>query len=321
MDLATVELLACPVCRGGLTLDSEIVEGGDVREGRLTCNMCHSRYDISNGVVRMLPPLPEDERWEQWEHKQALGLAEYENPHPESKPELDLLAAKFGAFCQLTGTILDVGCGIERMPAYAIRPAESKYLGVDPLIGEHERAFDFVQGLGEWLPFRAASFDRVVCATSLDHFPNPSRVMSEIQRVLKPSGRLGLWVGVLNPEYLREVYKRPYKFRDIADRARRELLVRVRERGVLELLKLAWRYLLVHPVRSAVGRARMRLDEAGVVESVFAERSEYHFNFFKAEDVAELVTRSGYTIVKRCLITDREHGDSLFLLAAPNQEE
>jgi SAM-dependent methyltransferase len=270
----------------------------------------------------MLLPLPENERWVQWEEKQALGLTEYESPDPDYKAYYDQIAAEFGAFCQLTGAILDVGCGIEREPAYAIRPPGSKYVGVDPFIAEQARAFDFVQGLGEWLPFRAESFDQAICATSLDHFPDPSRVLSEIRRVLKPSGCLCLWVGVLNPEYLLETFEgTSYRLGDLAGRDhRRELLGRVRGRKVRELPVLAWRHLVLRPMRALVGRIRMRFDEAGFVESVSGERSKYHFHFFKAEEVAELVTRSGYEIVKRRLIKDRIHGDSLFLQAAPSRK-
>lgn len=318
MEMSTVGLLACPACHGGLTLDNEVIAGGEVQKGRLTCNACGLRYDISNGAAYMLPPLPENEHWAQWEHKQELGLEEYESPDPEYKAYYDRVAAEFGAFCQLTGDILDIGCGIEREPAYAVRPRGSRYVGIDPFIGEQERAFDFVQGIGESLPFRAASFDRVICATSLDHVPDPSRVLSEARRVLKHSGLLGLWVGVLNLEHVRELYEPPYKLRDLAYRERRrELLERVRERGIQDLPKVAWRNLVVRPV----GRVRMRLDEAGTVASVYAERSVHHFHFFKAEEIEELVTRCGYEIVKRRLLAGgQQRGDSLFLLAAPNQE-
>ena len=322
MDTSTVELLACPACRKELTLDREVVEDGDVREGRLTCKACYSRYNIANGEALMLMSLPENDRWAQWEQKQELGLTEYESPDPDYKAYYDQVAAEFGAFCQLRGTILDVGCGIEREPAYAIRPPGSRYVGVDPFVAEDARAFDFVQGLGEWLPFRAESFDRAVCATSLDHFPDPSRVLGEIRRVLKPSGRLCLWVGVQNPEYLLETFEgASYGLGDLARRDhRRELLGRVRERKVRELPGLAWRHLVLRPVRGVVGRIRMRFDEAGFVESMSAERSKYHFHFFKAEEVAALVTRSGYEIVKRRPIKARIHGDSLFLQATPSRE-
>jgi SAM-dependent methyltransferase len=46
-----------------------------------------------------------------------------------------------------------------------------------------------IQAIGEHLPFRAASFDWVMCKGALDHFPDPYKTMEEISRVLKPDGK------------------------------------------------------------------------------------------------------------------------------------
>lgn len=269
----------------------------------------------------MIPPLPENEGWQQWEDKQDLGLAEYKTSRAESETTFDRTAEEFGAFCQLDGTILDIGCGIEKEPIYAIRPPGSKFVGLDPLPGEGERAFDFVQGLGEWLPFRSRSFDSAVCATSLDHFPDPARVLNEVRRSLKPSGRLGIWIGVLNTDYLRNAYKSEHGIRDLFDRHRRSEMVKgIRGKRIHELLRITVRKLVVWPIRSLLRRARMWFDEDSLVAEVFAERSRYHFHFFKADQVETLVHEAGFKILNRRLIANRAQGDSLFLLAVPNEE-
>ena len=62
-------------------------------------------------------------------------------------------AEAFAAFCELRGLVLDVGCGIQAMPTYG-RGLGDGFVGIDPLRGERERAFAFVQAIAEFLPFR-----------------------------------------------------------------------------------------------------------------------------------------------------------------------
>lgn len=48
----------------------------------------------------------------------------------------------------------------------------------------------FVRGIAETLPFRDASFDRVLCESAIDHFQHPDAAVREMTRVLAPEGRL-----------------------------------------------------------------------------------------------------------------------------------
>ncbi|MBM3138810.1 MAG: Trm112 family protein [Chloroflexi bacterium] len=52
-----MEILACPVCKGELTLDarSEAADG-EVLEGSLHCARCDERYPIDDGIPNLLPP-------------------------------------------------------------------------------------------------------------------------------------------------------------------------------------------------------------------------------------------------------------------------
>lgn len=47
-----------------------------------------------------------------------------------------------------------------------------------------------VVGDADDLPWKNNSFDLVVCNSSFHHFPEPTRVLNEINRVLKPAGRI-----------------------------------------------------------------------------------------------------------------------------------
>jgi len=95
------------------------------------------------------------------------------------------------------GRVLDVGCGygiqLRRLHARGCEPwgldasaALLRYCQRQP--AEHGAALVLVHGVAERLPFRAASFDRVICQGSLDHFAQPRAFMSEVARILKPEG-------------------------------------------------------------------------------------------------------------------------------------
>ncbi len=57
-----LDILACPVCKGALTLDAETIasedapDAGEVLTGTLTCPACPEVYPISDGIPNLLPP-------------------------------------------------------------------------------------------------------------------------------------------------------------------------------------------------------------------------------------------------------------------------
>lgn len=50
-----MEILACPVCKGELTLKVE-KEDGEILEGTLHCAHCNHTYEIREGIPNLLPP-------------------------------------------------------------------------------------------------------------------------------------------------------------------------------------------------------------------------------------------------------------------------
>lgn len=90
---------------------------------------------------------------------------------------------------RLQGQALDVGCGIGDMLAF--RP---KTVGVDinPRTVEHCRSLGLQATMmqGDRLPFDATSFDSVLLDNVLEHIAEPVPLLAEIQRVLRPGGRL-----------------------------------------------------------------------------------------------------------------------------------
>jgi ubiquinone/menaquinone biosynthesis C-methylase UbiE len=102
--------------------------------------------------------------------------------------------------------VLDLGCGDGRLTA-RIAETGARVTGVDPSKVALERArkahpeLELVATAPDGsLPFADACFDVVVCVDVLQHVADTQRLMSEVRRVLAPSGWLAVtvpWHGVL----------------------------------------------------------------------------------------------------------------------------
>jgi SAM-dependent methyltransferase len=107
------------------------------------------------------------------------------------------------------GKLLDLACG-DAEHVGAFHKAGWQIFGLEPspemIVRANERAagvgatMPIVRGIGEVLPFKDETFDRVVCMSSLDHFANPAAGMQEMARILKRDGELV--IGIVNYECL-----------------------------------------------------------------------------------------------------------------------
>ncbi|MBI3454889.1 MAG: class I SAM-dependent methyltransferase [Candidatus Rokubacteria bacterium] len=109
--------------------------------------------------------------------------------------------------------ILDVPCGTGELLRWLVpHVPEARVVGVDgsaamlsiarqKWTGEPRGTFQ--HGLAEALPCANASFDWVLCCSSLHYFRQPERALSEFARVLKPTGRLLLLDWCRNPWHCR----------------------------------------------------------------------------------------------------------------------
>lgn len=248
---------------------------------------------------------------------QELGEKEYTADESSATQAFEDVAVEFGRFAQLRGRILDVGCGIAGLPAYARSPApESIFVGLDPLAGDAERGFPVVRGIGERLPFRDGVFDTVVSATALDHVPDPEQVLGEMRRVLKPGASVALWVAVVDESLFRPEPGSSLPAVLADSEVRSHALRLLRERQLRRVFSGAWR-LVVEAGRRPLLRTRRRLDPRGFIEEVFAERMRYHFNFFRVDELVALVSASGFHVEDRRLLEDPGRGNSIFLRARP----
>lgn len=97
------------------------------------------------------------------------------------------------------GVWLDIGCGRQIVPPWALPEAELKAIvaragrivGIDfdDAILEHPHLDERVIASGYHLPFAADTFDIVSANMVMEHIEQPPRLLAEVARVLKPGGR------------------------------------------------------------------------------------------------------------------------------------
>jgi SAM-dependent methyltransferase len=105
--------------------------------------------------------------------------------------------------------VLDIGCGTGVIGRAIARRSDfdGTVIGIDPSrsLLEAAEAFARDEGVGarlrfqygtaESLPFEEDSFDCVVAHTTISHVPDPSRLLSEMARVLRPGGNAVIFDG------------------------------------------------------------------------------------------------------------------------------
>ncbi len=103
-----------------------------------------------------------------------------------------------------SGDVFELGCGGGINHAFYDPAAITSYAGIDPHEGLLEAAraaartlarhggwaADLRQGRGEAIPFADASFDCVVCTFTLCSVDDPTQVMQEMRRILRPGGKV-----------------------------------------------------------------------------------------------------------------------------------
>jgi len=112
---------------------------------------------------------------------------------PESSALLIRTAVELGGF-KAGDRVADLGCGSgvfsELLRQHGCVPTG---LDISPKLIELGRrkypGIEFLEGDVERLPFPDGSFDGVLLAGIVHHFPDPSRCAAEVFRVLRPGGR------------------------------------------------------------------------------------------------------------------------------------
>jgi SAM-dependent methyltransferase len=293
------QMVRCPVCKGALNYG-----------GIVACSACGRRFAQRQFCLDLIPygDLTGPE-WETWNQLQANGLLMY-----EADPENNLAvserwdAVAFRRFCNLSGTVLDIGCGIQGYPSYVDSTRVRTFVGVDPLGGGASRSYAFVQALGEFLPFHDGTFDGCLFATSLDHLVLPQNGLFEAARILRTGGTLFVWHGCIH---------RPAG--PVVEMRRRiEFLATTYRRRTLELAR-SGQYGAI--VRKAFGRLRpakppqTAAPAAPTPELVRPDgaEDEFHLRHITEQQVCEWAAEAGLSIIKRKAVPSSYVSYHLFL--------
>ena len=153
-------------------------------------------YPVVNNVPCMMPDLEGrgGGAWRRWEELlnrwwQAFGGGSEQERSAEDDPVAGYVGRAIGQGGG--GLFLDVGCGNSSLPPYLEACKDMvEWIGIDPVLGEVARRFPFVQGLGEYLPFRAGVFDGALYSLVLSNLLDPPQAMRQTWRALKPGGRV-----------------------------------------------------------------------------------------------------------------------------------
>ncbi len=105
--------------------------------------------------------------------------------------------------------LLDLGCGAGRHELSAVRlPVETVgcdqgskdlrdgrfFVGEDAKVRPHRGLCEWVRATGYQLPFGDGAFDSAICSEMLEHVDDDVAVLTELRRVVKPGGTLGVSV-------------------------------------------------------------------------------------------------------------------------------
>jgi SAM-dependent methyltransferase len=220
MRKSLVPLLACPACGDGhfdLVIHTahertrwaaEIGEGDasaetEVEKGVLNCRDCSASFLITTGIPRLLPPgtadgPPTGHRLTTFEG----AVAEHEENFRDLLGSVAPIAHGGGSEASsfLGKRVLDAGCGFGRHAAVAARwgaevvALDSSTEAVESAAKNLAGMADVVQGDVNRPPFRPESFDHVYSFGVLHHVPHPAKVFSSLHALVRPGGRLSLWV-------------------------------------------------------------------------------------------------------------------------------
>jgi uncharacterized protein YbaR (Trm112 family) len=212
-----LDRLACPECKNfSIELKSSPLENHEIIKGEIVCLSCHRHYPIHEGIPNMLPDelrlkkIPKERIWREW----GKRLSSYKHrmkgwTEENSRSIIPIYEASFSFFYPIKGPALEIGCGNGVVRHFLKRDVE--YWGTDPdkdwilhplnsfardIFPCLKEPFPFVQGVGEYLPFKDESFDNVIITATLDHVNSPSKVFEESFRVLKDKGQMLLTVAI-----------------------------------------------------------------------------------------------------------------------------
>jgi SAM-dependent methyltransferase len=199
MKKELLELLACPECASEFELRADITQTGDIESGGLVCGNGH-RYPIVDHVPRFVG---DDDYAEAF----AVEWTTFRTAHLDSFTGLDYLDRQLQSCLdfpleRLEGKlVLDAGAGLGRFTEVVsnhggkvvaldlTRAIDAAYRNL-----HHRDNVHFVQADIFKPPFRRGTFDFAYSWGVLHHTPDPPTAFQQLPPLLKPGGKLMVFV-------------------------------------------------------------------------------------------------------------------------------
>jgi SAM-dependent methyltransferase len=196
---ALLELLVCPECGSEFEVRDRAEKDGEIESGELVCEQRH-RYPIVNFIPRLIGG-------DDYAEAFAVEWTTFRTAPLDSVTGLDYLDKQLRSFLdfpieRLEGRlVLDAGAGLGRFSEIALnyggqvvavdltRAIDEAYRNLN-----HRGNIHFVQADIFKLPFRPSTFDFVYSWGVLHHTPDPPAAFRQLPPLVKPGGKLLVFV-------------------------------------------------------------------------------------------------------------------------------
>ena len=207
MKRKLLDLLRCPRCSADFDLTAahseEICSNGsppfeEVIEGELHCRYCSASYPVTRGIPRFTPSDSYAGNFSmQWQKLRSSGKPPKVNRAAEQfskRADFDLSRVR-------GDWVLEAGCGAGRY-VRILADHGAEIVGVDLSFGVDEvfksigrrPNVHLVQASILQLPFKERVFDKIYSLGVLHHTPSTRGSFDCLPRLLKPGGRISIWV-------------------------------------------------------------------------------------------------------------------------------
>jgi ubiquinone/menaquinone biosynthesis C-methylase UbiE len=208
MNDSHLNVLACPRCKDRLTMDVNVQDGEQVLSGKLSCTKCKMSFEISEGIPDFTYPEQLRASDKEFNEKYQDNAAEYdigmdwlfgsffETEENVRTKLVDFLKIEPNHF------ILNMGCGSGSDSAFMLRKLgkEGVLFNLDLSVNllkiarkklpTDQSSLAFFVGNGSYLPFADNTFDSLFHFGGINIFSEKKKSISEMDRVVKPGGRI-----------------------------------------------------------------------------------------------------------------------------------
>jgi SAM-dependent methyltransferase len=194
-----LDLLVCPDCASEFEVQGDHRVQGDIESGQLVCEHGHS-YRISGFIPRFVGP-------DDYAEAFAIEWTTFRTAHLDSLTGLDYLDRQLRSCLdfpieRLEGKlVLDAGAGLGRFSEIVLNHgghvvAVDLTRAIDAAFKNlnHRGSIHFVQADIFKLPFRKETFDFVYSWGVLHHTPDPPAAFKQLPPLVKPGGKLMVFV-------------------------------------------------------------------------------------------------------------------------------